>query len=403
MTGVKLPFGLLDGQYCHISQVPRGLQCNCRCPGCNAELVARKGDKTSHHFAHRAKSNCTYRPESSLHDYAKRLISQQQTFLTPSLHVMVRDNDYGFFVDDFIFGRQYTVDASVVEKVYEDVVPDVQLHTDAGIIFVELAVTHFIDRDKRSKLRRIGLPTIEINLSSVALDSPLETIEQAVLTDISLRKWVYHPGELELQSRLRKDLQNKIADYESSSRYNSYDFAVDEDEKDVDDDHDGWNLIQKAIDQNDGEIIHEWLQSAQSHERTNKYKTLNHLDKLTYHCFLLGCKPEMLPLLFNRRDSGAPPFLCPSIVWRTGVFFRFVTVNNKEFGVGDVVQWCLDRYDTFSFGAEHDNQIDIDAEVADFLLELESHGYLDSDGFIPKSRRFVPIMKRLPNRARLQR
>ena len=402
MADVKLPFGLKDGQYFHVSQVDRGLSCNCRCPGCDAELVAKKGSDTAHHFAHRAKSDCTYRPETALHDYSKRLISRQSSFLTPSLRVTVQEHNYGFWIDDVIPGKKYAVNAAAFEKAHEDVVPDVQLETNAGIIFIEVAVTHFVDRDKRSKLRRIGVPTVEIDLSSVALDSSLELIEHAVLSDMSLRKWAYHPGEFELQSRLRKDLEAKVTQYESVRWDNASDDAFD-DGRDEEDDYDGWALIESATDQYDGEAIHDWLQSVPPHERTERYKTLSHLDKLTYHCFLLERRPEMLPLLFNRRDATAHPFLCPSIVWRTAIFFRFVTANSKEFAVDDVVQWCRDRYDTLNVGAQLGVQTNIFTDVCDFLLELERDGYLNSDGFIAKRRRFVPTVKRLPNRSRLGR
>lgn len=400
MADVKLPFGSREGLYVHISQVDRGLRCNCRCPGCNAQLVAKKGADTAHHFAHRSKSDCAYRPETALHDYSKRLISRQPSFQTPTLRVVAQEHNYGFWVDDVIPGRKCAVNAAAFEKAYEDVVPDVQFETDAGLIFVEIAVTHFVGRDKQSKLRRLGVPTVEIDLSSVALDSSLEAIEQAVLLNMSLRKWAYHPEEFDLQLRLHKDLQEKVAQYESANWNSAPDFPSDDDDQDDEDDRDGWALLQGAIDQHDGEIIDEWLRSASLRQRTERYKTLSHLEKLTYHCFLLERRPETLPLLFNRRDSTAPPFLCPSIVWRTGVFFRFVATSKKEFCVGDVVQWCRDRYDTFSFGAELGDQIDIDSEVADFLLELESQGYLNSDGFIATRRRFLPTMKRLPNRSR---
>jgi hypothetical protein len=94
------------------------------------------------------------------------------------------------------------------------------------------------------------------------------------------------------------------------------------------------------------------------------------------------------------------------------VFFRFVVANTKrrEFRLGDVLQWCRTRYDTFSYGTGFDDpdsrytsQIDIDDEVTEFLLELEREGYLESDGFIAKRRVFIPAIKYLPNWSRFKR
>lgn len=411
MTDVRHAFGLREDELLHISQVDRGLKCNCRCPGCKAELVAKKGEVNAHYFAHRAKSDCTYKPETAIHDYAKRLIAQQLAFTTPALHVIVKDDNYGLWVEESLPGKDHTVLSGDLELGYMEVVPDVQLLTDGGLLFVEIAVTHFIDRDKRSKLRRYGIPTVEIDLSSIALDAPIEEIDQSVLSRMSLRKWAFHPDELDLQTRLRKKLQEEIAQYDSW-RDNPYETDVDDDGRHEDDDGEGWELLDQAINQYDGDLIHEWLQSIPESRRIDSYKALSHLDKLTYHCFLLDRRPETLPLIFNRRDASAPPFICPSIVWRTGVFFRFVVANRvkREFRLGDVVQWCRNRYDTFSFGTEIDgpdshsnSSIGIDDEVIEFLLELERDGYLESDGFIAKRRIFIPAIKYLPNWSRFRR
>jgi hypothetical protein len=411
MTDVKHAFGLREDELLHISQVDRGLKCNCRCPGCKAELVAKKGEDTAHHFAHRAKSDCTYKPETALHDYAKRLIAQQLAFTTPALNVVVKDDNYRLWIEESLPGKDHTVLSGDFERGYKEVVPDVQLVTDVGLLFVEVAVTHFIDREKRSKLRSYGIPTLEIDLSSIALDTPLEAIDQAVLFKMSLRKWAFHPDEFDLQTRLRKKLQEKIAQYEDW-RDNSYDPYVVDDDRHEDDDEKGWELLIQAVGQYGGELTHEWLQSIPESRRIDSYKTLSHLDKLTYHCFLLDRRPETLPLLFNRRDPSGPPFLCPSIVWRTGVFFRFIVVNRekREFRLGDVTQWCRTRYDTFSFVTRidgpysHNNSsTNIDDEVIRFLLELEQEGYLRSDGFIAKRRIFTPAIKYLPNWSRFKR
>jgi hypothetical protein len=413
MADVKLTFGWRDGEYIHISHVDRGLKCNCQCPGCKADLVAKKGEDTAHHFAHRAKTDCTYKPETALHDYAKRLIARQLAFTTPFLYVAIQDDSYRFWVDETVPGKEHAILSGAFEQGFKKIVPDVQFETDAGLLFVEVAVTHFVDREKRSKLRRYGIPTVEIDLSKIALDTPLEEIDKAVLSKMSLRKWAFHPDEFDLQTRLRKQLQEKIAQYEYENwRDNPYDPDLDDDDRHEDDDGEGWDLLIQAADDYGGEMTHEWLQSIPQNRRIETYKTLNHLAKLTYHCFLLDRRPETLPLLFNRRDAVGPPFLCPSIVWRTGVFFRFVVANaeRREFRLGDVLQWCRTRYDTFSYGTGFDDpdslytsQIDIDDEVTEFLLELEREGYLESDGFIAKRRVFIPAIKYLPNWSRFKR
>ena len=48
---MKLPYGLLDGNFVHISEVHSG-RTNVHCPYCNKNLIAKKGKIKRHHFAH---------------------------------------------------------------------------------------------------------------------------------------------------------------------------------------------------------------------------------------------------------------------------------------------------------------------------------------------------------------
>jgi len=68
----KLPYGERDGLLVHVDQVPRGKACNCVCPSCKAPLLARKGQKVSHHLAHARAHACN--PETVLHVLGKRLL-----------------------------------------------------------------------------------------------------------------------------------------------------------------------------------------------------------------------------------------------------------------------------------------------------------------------------------------
>ena len=52
---IQLEYGVQNGKIINIMDLPvesKGLQCDCVCPGCGGRLVARKGAKKKHHFAH---------------------------------------------------------------------------------------------------------------------------------------------------------------------------------------------------------------------------------------------------------------------------------------------------------------------------------------------------------------
>ena len=57
MKSLNLTYALKDGVLVHISQVPSGLQCGCKCPACGETLIAKKGDKVIHHFVNNLGAN----------------------------------------------------------------------------------------------------------------------------------------------------------------------------------------------------------------------------------------------------------------------------------------------------------------------------------------------------------
>lgn len=74
-AGFKIPYGERDGELLHISAVERGRKCECRCAVCHAPLVARKGKKLRHHFAHDPGANCS--EETVLHHLGKLIVHRR--------------------------------------------------------------------------------------------------------------------------------------------------------------------------------------------------------------------------------------------------------------------------------------------------------------------------------------
>ena len=44
------------GRMVYIDDVPNGLACNCICPNCKEQLLARHGMERAHHFAHHSET-----------------------------------------------------------------------------------------------------------------------------------------------------------------------------------------------------------------------------------------------------------------------------------------------------------------------------------------------------------
>jgi hypothetical protein len=82
------------GAVVHVSQVTRGLDCGCICFRCGGVLVARKGVRREHHFAHYGDSDCSGAAESLLHRLAKDLLSNATALALPSY--IYRENSRRF-------------------------------------------------------------------------------------------------------------------------------------------------------------------------------------------------------------------------------------------------------------------------------------------------------------------
>lgn len=406
---VRLPFGLRCGKLIHISLVERGLACGCSCPGCGVLLVAKKGS-TAHHFAHHVSTVCDYSPETALHNYAKQLIANEPTYLTPSLVVVVSRPEYGIKLQESLPEETLSVVNSWVELACEDVVPDVQLDTEAGRHFAEVAVTNFSNQDKRQTLRRIGLPAVELKLDDVPADTPLERIHAAVLDDMNRRSWLFHPQEAEIQARLNAQadaqvlviLRNRtpvpdaprVPMFSSLSDYEPWQEELDETSESV---------VAQAK-QVEAEQFDAFLRAAPQNERATLYALFEPEEKLAYNCFLMKLLPEMLPKWFLHKSYEAQPFVEPAIVWRTGVVLRFMAKQQGRFVFTDVVAWCVERYplNNFAQGLIQDgdgaNWSMTHAELAIFrwLQILEEKELLESDQWIPRRRQYSPTGNQLP-------
>ncbi len=165
------------GELVHISTVERGLSCNCVCPACGEDLVARKGTKMRHHFAHRGDvdgegSKCTTAGETVVHYLAKEAFKKlKKVNLRISTGIeLLHDNNIR--LDSSLrIPAEYRVECEIKEVLLEEpiptlgIVPDITIVTDKCTIYVEIYVTHRVPDSKIRDYRRDGKLAIEIDFS----------------------------------------------------------------------------------------------------------------------------------------------------------------------------------------------------------------------------------------------
>lgn len=174
-----------------VTEVPRGLACQCRCVACNEPLIARQGTVREHHFAHASgREPCDVSHESLLHRYAKQVILEAGGLMVP--------------MDSTVAGHLGLEHSSApsadlklarieVERSVQDVRPDLLGHTDEGLaIAIEVAYSSFCDLFKVDQFARQGLAALEIDLRAFTPEGfEPAAVRTAVLHDLQAKAWLW--------------------------------------------------------------------------------------------------------------------------------------------------------------------------------------------------------------------
>lgn len=185
-------FGLNESnRLVHVTEVGRGLACQCRCVGCGEALIARQGEKREHHFAHAShKAPCESSYESLLHLYAKQLIADALGLVVPMTPAIASYLQIKEMSESMLLHAIAPVYAEVRTG---NVRPDILLVTNEGVqVAVEVAYSFFCDEIKRDEFEKLGLPAVEIDLSQFTPDhfDPAE-VKQVVILSIEKKKWIW--------------------------------------------------------------------------------------------------------------------------------------------------------------------------------------------------------------------
>lgn len=189
-------FGLNEfNQLLHVSEVERGLACQCRCVQCQEPLVARQGQVRGHHFAHASnREACESNHETLLHWYAKRLIVEARGLVVPMTPAAAAALGASDGTSRGILHAQ----GDVQEEVYlGDIRPDVLVTADGGVVVaIEVAYSSFCDVVKTAAFAAKGMPALEIDLSAFTPDTfdPV-LVKEAVISSVDDKRWVW-PTEM---------------------------------------------------------------------------------------------------------------------------------------------------------------------------------------------------------------
>lgn len=224
-----LPFGLNNGKLTSINEVSSGLECDCICPSCSVSLIARKGKDRVHHFAHEKGENCEGAIETALHLAAKEIIEERKSIRLPEL--IGDDNEFAYH-KPFVIVKptEVTFESVELEKSIGGFIPDVVGVIGETELYIEVAVTHFVDDEKQRKVEERGVSMIEINLQGLKDGFTQDELEGVVIDSTRNKRWIYNSKFEELydnqmrvnrskQRRKRQEFTNRDQGYEKEEEY----------------------------------------------------------------------------------------------------------------------------------------------------------------------------------------
>lgn len=193
-TSVLQSFALdKDGGVRSVDEVGRGLACECVCPACGERVLARQGEVREWHFAHASGADCAAGAESALHLAAKQVLLESGGMVLPAISVYesmtLPDGRTGCGTAS---RNEVWVDFSSVqvEQPVGTIKPDVVAVLGRTMLFVEIAVTHFIDADKQAVIDQLGVPTVEVDLSEFVREKlGWDDVRNIVVDGVAQKHW----------------------------------------------------------------------------------------------------------------------------------------------------------------------------------------------------------------------
>lgn len=204
---IKLAWGEEQGgSIRHISEVERGLACNCACPGCGAQLVAYKKGKAPH-FGHYRGKACRIAHETAIHKLAKQVLERDRRIMVPAVEARVGD-----LTETWYPKMMVELDEVWLEQPMEGMRPDLYGRKGDRHIAIEVAVTHKCGEEKLALIKERKLTTVEVYIGHVPRHAE-EHVVGAEIVSLAPRAWLFNPrieqirALLEDRARVEEEIQ----------------------------------------------------------------------------------------------------------------------------------------------------------------------------------------------------
>ncbi|GAB7536103.1 competence protein CoiA family protein [Burkholderia sp. 3C] len=330
---MKIPFAVdSSGRIIDIQDVPPPAPGSFKCAVCKREVIRKQGEKRIWHFAHKVDSDCTGTSETALHKLAKQTLVESSLLHVPAAICTL---------DDESDLRSITLrDAKTLrwdepgeaEVTVATIRPDFRGVCNGEAIFVEVTVTHKPEKPKLEVLRRLQVPTLEIDLSSAPRDATAHEIRNLVLSASERKRWAFYPGQVEAIEELNR--MQRQRDLEA------YDELVREEQEE--------RRLNVARTEAHADKLAEIFKRTERIHAT--FRALPPRQKLEFLEDELGKPAVFWPAILGQSVRGADAIRVPSRIWQADVFREYI-LGRKSRGalalvkLEEIADWLHERYE----------------------------------------------------------
>lgn len=211
-----LTYGLKRGTkdtLLHINVVPNGLGCDCVCPHCKHDLIARNGgSKKTHHFAHASGADCGGARMTALHMLAQKILERDKKVMLPNYEGEYHQvSTEGVEFDEIRLEQTYTIQDKHFRPDCVGVKYD--KNNNPHPLWIEIYVTHEVDTEKQNAIREAAKACIEIDLSDMLdTDYTEESIAQRLQNQKEDRTWISCPYYDRIENKKREEAEREEAE-----------------------------------------------------------------------------------------------------------------------------------------------------------------------------------------------
>lgn len=200
-----------------VDVVPNGLNCNCVCPVCKQDVIARnKGKKREHHFAHRIGADCPGARMTALHMLAQQILARDKKLMLPGYKMPIESKP----------AKLAKFDEVILEVLQQDDIstrrPDCvcRMNGKKNTLWVEIYCCHKVGEERKKDIRRRKEYCIEIDFSDLLDKNYNEDIVKARLECATMNKeWICCPEWEKEYERQERQLMDEIKSEEARRQF----------------------------------------------------------------------------------------------------------------------------------------------------------------------------------------